>query len=283
MAVIVRDLVPAFLEFWAMAATKPLDEQVHLWNAYVRQYPDVVNDATRDGGPVPDPRPALQKYPPLIDRITSNGTLVHDWICEAGDLVPQLLDMRDLDIACVSVVGLARSNAWVSQLDGRPSLLVAVEQIQSADFARLLVTHEMAHACQLGIDATAWLNDQRLGLLLFAEGFATQLTAESFPEHVLAEHLWFEPGYEQWLADCEPQLRQVAQALRALAHAENPEAEARYFTLRQEPDGIPDRIGYLIGVRVLEVLRATYSWPELARWSPDEALAHVGRALKALS
>jgi hypothetical protein len=43
---------------------------------------------------------------------------------------------------------------------------------------------------------------------------------------------------------------------------------------------IPERIGYLVGVRAVQELRRTHGRPELARWSTDRAMTQLRRVLQ---
>ncbi|MEU8002061.1 hypothetical protein AB0B66_12930 [Catellatospora sp. NPDC049111] len=222
MPVEVRDLVPAFLDFWQQAAEASTERQLALWRDYVTCHPEVVHDVIRDGGE-PDPAPAFARYPELIGRITANAPLATGWIEEAARLVAPVLQAQDLTVPCVSMVGLARSNGWVSELAGRHTLFLAVEQVPAADAARILTTHEMAHAIQLRL----------------------------------------------------PEAR--AEILACLDTTE-PGVQRRYLNLNGWHH-LPDRIGYLVGVRAVGQLRRAYSWAELARWGTDRAMVELRRVL----
>ncbi|MFD0599054.1 hypothetical protein ACFQZ4_47720 [Catellatospora coxensis] len=68
----VRDLVPAFLDFWQQAANASAERRLALWRDYVARHPEVVHDVTRGGGE-PDPTLALARYRELVDRIKANA------------------------------------------------------------------------------------------------------------------------------------------------------------------------------------------------------------------
>jgi len=273
MAVVLRDLVPAFLEFWAKAAQEPPERQVELWDEYVAANPDVVNDATRSGSTV-DPVKVLAGYPGRQELIRANAPLVGGWITEAFDLVAPALAAAHAEMPAVALVGLGRSNGWVSEVDGRYTLFLAVEQIADVDGARILAAHELAHALQLPLPAQPWPEDGTLGETIYAEGFATALTAELLPEYELAEHLWFGTGYESWLAECERALPAATDAILAELGSSDDQVLRRYVMVTEDGD-FPTRIGYLVGTRAVQRLRETYSWPELARWSQVRATGEL--------
>ena len=74
MALTVRDLVPAFLEFWAKAVQEEPERQVELWDEYLAANPDVVNDAKRNGDTV-DAAEVLAKYHGREELIRANAPL----------------------------------------------------------------------------------------------------------------------------------------------------------------------------------------------------------------
>ncbi|WP_405058177.1 DUF2268 domain-containing putative Zn-dependent protease [Kribbella sp. NBC_01505] len=260
----VRDLVPAFLAFW--------DNAPDGWDEYVGQHPEVLDDLTNTGRTLTSERRerALATYREQEERIWVNAPHGVRWIEEAAARVVPLLEAEHVDLQGVAMVGLGTSNGWVS--GGK--LYLAVEQILDERSARILATHEIAHALQLPLPAEPWPSDTTLGCTVYAEGFATALTAELFPEYTLAEHLWFGPGYDDWLADCEQQQDAAAAAILRDLDAEDGDTLGRYLAFGGERE-FPTRIGYFIGTRLIQALRRDHTWPELARWSTTRAMDAV--------
>ncbi|ONI76784.1 hypothetical protein BWI15_05755 [Kribbella sp. ALI-6-A] len=275
MAIIVRNLVPEFLRFWQRAAGQDEQRQLALWHEYVERYPEVIDDLRRSGRTT-DPLQALKLYPTVVERIEANAEAGTGWVQDAADLVVPVLDAAHLDLHAVVMIGVGTSNGWVSQFRGRPTLFLAVEQIPDTAFPRILAAHELAHAVQL--PEVAWSDEGPLGQWIYSEGFATALTADLLPEYGLAEHLWFGGGYDDWLADCLGVLPAAQAAILADLDSEDDEVAGRYLYLNRESP-FPHRIGYLVGTRLVQDLRRTYGWPELARWSPARAMEEVHRAL----
>jgi len=264
MTVVVRDLVPAFLEFWS-APDRP-------WDAYVEQHPEVLNDLTRVGRTLEPERleKTLAAYPELEARIRSNAPHATRWIEEAAERVVPVLEAEHVDIHGIAMVGLGTSNGWVD--DG--TLYLAVELIPDERSAEIFAAHEIAHALQLPLPDQPWPGGGPLGLGIYSEGFATALTAELFPQYSLADHLWFGPGYHDWFADCESARQEAEAAILADLDSDDDTVTGRYLTMSGQTD-FPKRIGYFVGTRVIQALRRDHSWPELARWSTDRALREV--------
>ncbi|MFI6826113.1 hypothetical protein ACIBG5_03340 [Kribbella sp. NPDC050241] len=270
MTVVVRDLVPAFLEFW----TNPNRQ----WDEYAGQHPEVLNDFTRTGRTLEPERleKALATYPELEARIRANAPHATRWIEEAAARVVPVLEAEHVDIHGVAMVGLGTSNGWVDN----GTLYLAVEMIPDERSAEILAAHEIAHALQLPLPEHPWPDDGPLGQSIYSEGFATALTAELFPQYDLAEHLWFGPGYDDWLADCESRRQEAEAAILADLDSEDDAVSGRYLTMSGQT-GFPKRIGYFVGTRLIQALRREHTWPELARWSTDRAMDEVRARLSA--
>lgn len=270
MTVVVRDLVPAFLEFWAAP-----DRQ---WDEYAGRHPDVLNDFTRTGRTLEPERleKVLAAYPELEPRIRANAPHAVRWIEEAAARVVPVLDAEHVDIHGVAMVGLGTSNGWVH--DG--TLYLAVEMIPDESSAEILAAHEIAHALQFPLPEQPWPDDGPLGLSIYSEGFATALTAELFPQYGLAEHLWFGSGYDEWLADCESRRQEAETAILADLDSEDDAVSGRYLTMSGQTD-FPKRIGYFVGTHLIQALRRDHTWPELARWSTARAMDEVRARLSA--
>ncbi|RZU01434.1 hypothetical protein EV645_8265 [Kribbella rubisoli] len=261
MSVTVRDLVPAFIDFWA-SADRP-------WDEYIEKHPDVLNDLTRSGRTLQEAQreKTFAAYEQFADRIRANAPHATRWIEQAADRVVPLLDAGHIDIDGVAMVGLATSNGWVAG----GTLYLAVELIPDERGAEILGAHEIAHALQAPLPEQPWPDEGPLGEDIYSEGFATALTAELFPQYTLAEHLWFGPGYDDWLADCQRQEAAARAAILGNLDSEDDDVIRRFLTLSGKSE-FPQRIGYYVGTRLIQDLRREHSWPDLARWSTARAM-----------
>ncbi|MFD7157178.1 hypothetical protein ACFV9C_21450 [Kribbella sp. NPDC059898] len=262
MTVTVRDLVPAYLDYRAGGN----------WDEYVEKCPEVLNDLTRSGRTLqPAQREkAFAAYERYAERIPANAPHGTRWIEQAAARVVPLLDAAHVDIDGVVMVGLATSNGWVA--DG--TLYLAVELIPDERAAEILAAHEIAHALQAPLPAQPWPDEGPLGQNIYSEGFATALTAELFPRYSIAEHLWFGPGYDDWLLDCRRHEAAARADILANLGSEADEVVRRFLTLSHDSE-FPQRIGYYVGMQFIQHLRKQYGWPDLARWSTDQALKEL--------
>ncbi|MGW6275842.1 hypothetical protein [Kribbella sp. NPDC055071] len=269
MSVVVRDLGPEFLAFW---------DGDRDWEKYVGRHPQVLNDLTRTGRTLTPDRleKVLAQYPEVEERIRANARRGMRWIEEAARLVVPVLEAEEVDIQAVSMVGVNTSNGWVAD----DTLYLALEMIPDERAARILAAHEIAHALQQPLPEEPWPDDGTLGQGIYSEGFATALTVELFGEYGLAEHLWFGPGYDDWLADCERREQEARAAILADFDSEDDGVVNRHLAMNCGGE-LPDRIGYFVGTRLIQALRRDHNWPELARWSVERATGELRALLSA--
>lgn len=282
MPLVQHDLVPQFLEFWAAAADRPRADQLRLWNEYTATNVLVLDDVTRFGAAAFDAQPVLDAYPGLVERIRDNAERVGPWLQDAADDVTSLVGEADLPLRCVTLVGLNRSFGWVSVHEGQPWLFIPVELIADEVEAGIVMRHEMAHLAQIGMGGSAWLHDERLGLLLYSEGYAPLLTAEIWPDVPLSQHISIFGGQDEWYAQAIDAVPEATKRLAATLESDDPATLNQYFAVGA-PSDLPERIGYVVGVQVVQRLREQYSWRELARFTTDRALDETRRALAALT
>jgi uncharacterized protein YjaZ len=265
----VRDLVPAFFDFW----TNP-DRP---WDAYIEAYPEVLNDLARSGRELDVQRraKALTGYGGRDALIRSNATLARGWVENAASRVSALLGVADADLRAVTMVGVCTSNGWVD----RGTLYLALEMIPDPDFGEVLSAHEIAHVLQARLSEQRWPDEGPLGAQIYSEGFATAVTAQLYPQHGLADHLWFQRGHEGWLTACDNRAEEAEKSILANLGSEDDAVIGSYLTLGAQT-ALPARIGYFIGTRIVQNLRREYSWPAMAHWSADRAIDEIATELR---
>jgi hypothetical protein len=281
MPLVLTDLVPRFLEFWDAADGRPRDEQRSLWTEYVAANPLVVDDVARFGATGFDPDAVLDAYPQLLPRIRDNAGRIEPWLRHAADDVTGAVGEPELPLRCVSLVGLNRSFGWVSVHDEEAWLFLPIELIGDDVEAGIVARHEMGHLAQIGLGGREWLHDERLGLLLYSEGYAPLLTAEIWPDVPMSQHIAMFAGQQEWYADALAAVPEATRRLAGLLEVDDPATLAQYFAVGAESD-LPERIGYLVGVRVLQRLRAEHSWRDLAGFGVERAMAETRRVLAEL-
>ncbi|MDG4801617.1 hypothetical protein [Micromonospora sp. WMMD980] len=279
----VRDLVPDALAALGECRSVDAERWPHAWRSrYLARHPGVFGVLDR-GGDWSDPEAVTAAVAGLRDRVAD--------LAARAEAVRELLPTGVADAAgalgwsgeggpveCVVLVGLRQANGWADDLGGRYALFLAVEGREPDDDA-LLVRHEAAHVVH---DRRAGIRDwpsHGVANQLFAEGLATQVTAELDPGRPVEAYLWFgRPDHRAWLDECRRRWSEIVGRVRADLDATDPDHHAAYFLMRASPlrGDLPRRCGYLVGLAAVRRLRARHPLPELAGWS----LRRVGAEMR---
>ncbi|MFG1675843.1 DUF2268 domain-containing putative Zn-dependent protease [Micromonospora sp. NPDC049282] len=283
----VRDLSPDALACLRECRSAPADRWPELWRSgYLARHPDVFRALDRDGD-WSDPAAVTAAVAGLRDRVTdlaARAEAVRDLLpAGVADAVGALgWSGEGGPVECVVLVGLRRANGWADDLGGRYALFLAVESLGPEEDVHLLVRHEVAHVVH---DRRAAIRDwpsHGVANQIFAEGLATQVTAELDPGRPIEEYLWFgRPGHRPWLDECRRRWPEILGRIRADLDATDPDHHAAYFLTRASPlrGDLPTRSGYLVGCAAVRRLRERHGLPELAGWPLPRVRAEMATAL----
>jgi len=260
----ISDLVAPFAE---LEADQPVDRMVAQWRATVVEPHAAVYRAVE---PWLDPVHAEEALPELVSRgpeLLRRTPRAGEAVRKAHTLLQQALPGTH-PINAVLVVGLGGANGWATHVDGEPTLFMAVDRLPEPGFDVVLALHEMLHAEHLRRAAHSWPAD-RVDADLFREGLAVHVTTQLLPTTDTSGHLWFAPGYEQWLARCrrlEATLRQ-----RAAADLERDDVSRLWFSGGPDrPGELPGRCGYWLGWKLVSDMTAGTPLETAMQWSLPE-------------
>jgi hypothetical protein len=276
MPVRVHNLVPDFLAFWEAAQNSSLEEQKRLWlelyeNPH-RAFFDIYYSLW--GSPARLDR-ALAQFPAIISSVQKADP--ERSIKEGVATCARLLQMPEPDFEYIAMVALFTSNGWATTYQGRTVSFLALEYFTEQRYFDVLVTHEAAHSFHALARKGDWSEEYQIGQALFEEGLATTVSAVACPNLTELEYLWFGPGYEAWLTECQRRSDELLTSLRATIDCADVTTYGRFFMGPGET--FPARSGYLVGYRLVRQLNRQYSVAEMVRWSREEAVARVTEAL----
>src|SRR3954453_7126342 len=189
--------------------------------------------------------------------------------------------LLDDDLDVVLMVGGHTSNGWVTELDGREVLFLALEFLGDPPYDGVLVSHEAFHVAHSRHGAGQGPEDGASAL--FQEGVATAISREIHPGLADSAYLWFDDAHAGWVRDCET--AEIAIVRRALEHLDTSYDELvvrALFTTREEERELPPRAGYWLGDRVVRVLLARHPSSELLEWEHTTQRAALAEALQDL-
>ncbi|MEA3396505.1 MAG: DUF2268 domain-containing putative Zn-dependent protease [Chloroflexota bacterium] len=283
MTVHVENLIPDFLAFWEQSQDLSLPEQKRLWQTLYEELHRDVFDVyySRWGNPA-RLEEALLKFPEVVPRLPELSHNIQTRIAGIVTRCARLFAAPEIDLDVVVMVGSFTSNGWLTFFRGKPTVFLALECFATPRYLELLIAHELAHGFHAQCSATPWA-EFAIGEALFGEGLAIVASANICPDATEEETLWFKTGYADWLAECAarwPELRR--RFLADLAKIDEP-LYASYFGEKGPAAGLPKRAGYFVGARVIQSLSQQHTLAELARWSPERAVAETRRTLEGLT
>ena len=289
----------SFDAFWTAARDRSFEEQVALWDQVIeapRQdvYASVVWEKKDHAHWKEEKdrflRPRFVEYRNASDQIPAAARALQ------ADIPTQAKRLRAIfpDAPAhprVQLVMAPNFDAKSGLLgDGTPVLVLAVDTLvlEHADMS-VLFPHELFHlyhAKHAGIQNDGVMPGADLTLPLFAEGLATYVSSvlssgRSEGQLLLQEDLGVLPV---------SRLPEIAQRFLVDADARaidpvRPDAFGRWFmgSREKKQPGLPNRVGYWLGLHVIRHLRHDYALREMASWSPSKAQAQTRAALLQLA
>lgn len=183
----------------------------------------------------------------------------------------------DDDLDVVLLVGGHTSDGWVTELDGRDTIFLALEFLGDPPYDGVLVSHEAFHVAHARHGAGGWPEDGAASL--FQEGLAVAVSRELHPGLPDSAYLWSDDAHGSWVEECAelgPEL--AARMLGALDTSYDDEVVRALFTGGHRQPGLPVRAGYWLGDMVMRSLLEETPSDELIEWDhPTARLAVADR------
>ena len=284
------DTFDAFESYWAMAKDLPIDRRIDLWAS---QY--------------------MSAWPELLEKQQCNyAEMCHDWKDIArehvfGRLGEALQPMRrarghllelcpsvwgsvreklglDGEVVFVIYVGIGCGAGWVTQYDGKPAVLLGLENIAECGWSERraltgLLAHELGHVAHYHWrEQTGLANGEGPLWDLYDEGFA------QYCEHLVAgEDTWhMNEGYNPagWAGWCRENLAWLAAEF--VRRLDDPEGIRAFFGSWYEIKG-HSQCGYFLGHELIAEMAAGMSVKEIALLPTAEAERRIRAGLRRLT
>lgn len=245
--------VPAWLELTTIADA---DDRAVAWtDTYEAAFPSVFETYYGAWGDPTRRDRAAADAPGLVSQVRAAEARAVELLARAeGDFrALDLLPVED-ELHVVLLVGGHSSNGWVVEVDGHPTLFLALEFLGLPPFDDLLVVHELAHVAQWHLSPATRARTYPTSLATVVEGAATATTRVLRPGLTESAYLWMDEEHAAWVDTCRTRARPIATAL--VEHLDAPDdAEAVAPLLRNRTDGvIPARAAYWVGDQVAREL-----------------------------
>lgn len=265
-----------FLAFWAAAEHASRDEQERLWEElYIAPHRALMEHYLALFGAGASLAAALPRFGEVAGSLDARYAGLR--LKVVSRQVAELLDAPEAPRA-IAMVGLFTADAWADEFEDGPAAFFALERLPRPGVS---ATHELTHVSHRLAHGERW--EWEPGLALLNEGIATLATRTLHPEVPLEVHFLVD-DYPAWEAAAEADWPGVVDTLIGCLASSDPHAMQRFFWPdwgRSKRD-VPERVGYLVGARVVDVLLRAHDLAAIVRWPARRALPEVRAALEAL-
>ncbi|MCA9876399.1 MAG: hypothetical protein KC442_01410 [Thermomicrobiales bacterium] len=285
---LVCDTFGDFRRFWAETNGASPAAPAVAWEAYAQRHANLFAASGGRLGGVAQLTAAMPRYARDLPRMNAmRGRLPISIVESAASLCP-LFDLESLPVRWALAVGTYWSDGWVCELGGQPTMVLALEMLESTRHAQLLLAHELAHLAHARAAGAAWDGLVTLGDGLLLEGLAVAASAQVVPGEAAATYLWCgisrtpagEP-LDAWLAQCDAAWLEIQQRLRRDLLRTDSETIAAWFHGDAAAPQLPVRVGYAAGFRLVSRLAEAYPIAEMARWDSARVTRELLRAVEA--
>lgn len=275
----IKNICSDFFLFWEQAQHCTLSEQKELWlKTYEDTHRDIFDLYYNHWGDPTLLEDALKRFPHTIPTLRRVAENVDDRIKAITKKCAEIFETTE-DVAFVVMVGVFRSNGWTAMFRNRLTSFFALEWFTEPHHLDILIAHETAHSLHIQCNPHDWTGFT-IGGGLFREGLATVVSEMVCPGATEEEYLWFSTGFSHWIKECERRWKEIGQRLLQDLARVDMDLYKVYFNVKRPETNLPMRVAYIFGYHIVAALQNEYTVAEIARWSPERAVAEARQALK---
>lgn len=271
MEIKIANLVDDFIKFWEGARDESLEDKKVLWK---REYEDkhreifdhfiTIFSSEEKKYIIED---HLEKCFDVYEKEYNNINALKDMDKKIDDLCERCsnqFDVRDINLNFVIMIGLNMANAFATGFNNCTNFYF-LEKIGDKNYVDILLIHEITHLFHFSQILKNKYKDT-VATSIMLEGLAAFNEQCLCPGFTISEYICFEDGMDYWIDQCNSTLKNLKPILLDDL-CKSGEYIAKYFYGDNSiKDGIPTRIGYLVGYYVVKDLNKTYSLSEIITW-----------------
>jgi len=286
MLINIKDISNLFCEFWEKSSGLNFEEKKFMWyqlyehpNDEIFSHLDSIYKKVYKNYSIDNYLgKSFEKYELEYDRIKTLSSVIEHELYEICKSCSCLFKINDLELNFITMVGQFHANAFVTPYNGTTAFYF-IEQMPEQRYLDILLAHEITHLFHF-----SQLKDEQskttIAKNIFIEGFACFSSSLICPGFSIAEYFSFDSKSERWLLDCESYLPSIKMEINKNIESIEQLDFLRYFSRNNEStSGMPNRIGYLIGFKVISYLNKSYSLEELILWKADRINKEVKDAI----
>lgn len=282
----IRDISSTFCSFWEEAHILNFQEQKLMWKQlYEIPNKDIFNHldyifklSDKNYSIDKDLEKCFQRYSSYYDNIKVISNVINQDIDKICKSCSEVFMINDLELNFITMVGQFRSNAFVTPFNGKTAFYF-LEMMPEQRYLYMVLAHEITHLFQFS-QLNKEDDELTLAEYIFMEGLACFASGIICPGFSKSEYLYFNLASNQWLIDCEKYLPNLKTEIISNIESTDYFYFTKYFTTNSEyGNGVPERIGYVLGYDIILYLNKLYSVHELILWHSDEINKKVKSAI----
>lgn len=143
----------------------------------------------------------------------------------------------------------------------------------------ILLAHEITHLFQFSrIENKNY--EPTLGDLIFSDGLATYASQIMNPGFELSQYLYVYKNFEEWISATKVANDDIKSDILQNINSTDYKYRKKYLQGDNSiVDGVPSRVGYLIGYKAIEHFSTLYSINEIIRWNHEQIQNNIRQAI----
>lgn len=220
----------------------------------------------------------LYKYPLCVNEI-NNLRNINDNIKKVCKMCSSIFKIYDINLNFIIMVGLFKANAFVSSFRGKTAFFF-LEYMPPRMEVDILLAHETTHLFQFSRQSRNKSYRMTLCDHIFSDGLATYTSEYLFPGFDMSKYLFVNDNFELWMAVANDKMIEIKEDILQNLNTTDNWYFRKYFTGDNSiKNGIPTRVGYLIGYRVVKHLSQRYTLYNMITWNQARINKEVRQTL----
>lgn len=271
MEIKIANLADDFIKFWEGARDKNLEDKKVLWKSEYEDKHREIFDHFRTIFSSKEKKFIIEDYLEecfdIYEKEYKNIKALKDIdkkINEVCERCSNQFNIRDINLNFVIMIGLNMANAFATGFNNGTNFYF-LERIGNKKYVDILLVHEITHLFHFSQILKHKYKDT-VATSIMLEGVSVFTEQCIFPGFTLSEYICCADGMDYWIDQCNRMLKNLKPNLLDELGKSGEYIDKYFYGDNSIKDGIPTRIGYLVGYYVVKDLNKTYSLSEIITW-----------------
>lgn len=271
MEIKINNLTYDFIKYWEAARNKKFEDKKVLWKSqYENKHREIFDHfitifSSEEKRFIIENH--LEKCFDIYEKEYNNIKSLRDIDKKINELCgrcSEQFNIRDIKLNFVIMIGLNMANAFATGFNNGTNFYF-LEKIGDKNYVDILLIHEITHLFHY----SQILNDEfenTVATSIMLEGLAVFNEQCTCPGFTISEYICFTDGMDYWIDHCNSILKNLKPILLGELGKSGEYIDKYFYGDNSTKDGIPTRIGYLVGYYVVKDLNKNYPLSEIITW-----------------